>query len=38
MTTVASRSAEVATRTASPLAAKAAVADGAWRSLVSISR
>ena len=38
MTTVASRSAELATRVVRPLATKAAWADGAWRSLVSISR
>jgi hypothetical protein len=38
MRTVAFRSAEVAVRQARPLAAKAAAAAGAWRSLVSISR
>jgi hypothetical protein len=38
MTTVASRSADLATRAVRPAAAKAASAREAWRSLVSLSR
>jgi hypothetical protein len=38
ITTVASRSAELAVVEVRPLAAKASAARGAWRSLVSISR